>query len=548
MPFVAFLLNQVVASSPFQSGAGWLFARKNTGGTITTGADRNSLERISLFMGQRSHLIAWMGKHWPRLLVGMSMAALVAMAAVSAGPLRSAIEIGGDEHCEVTKGFLWAKGYSLYEKVWSDQPPLYTALLGTLFQYFGATIGVARSLAVGFGFLLLTGCFVLVKQGGGLLGAYVAAACLLGSPQVLQMSVSAMQEVPAIGTALWALWSVRKWVEQRRWLWLTISAGILAVAMQIKLTAAFLAPALAMEILLGSQGARWADRAKDAVRTLAFWIGCLAGVFLMISVVLGGDYNQIWKTHFMPAVQAFASLDKQRVFSLGAIWEHKDAFWGAGSGLLVLGLRGNWRGLVFPGVLFVTVVAIHLHHRPWWDYYYLHIALPMAWLTGHGVGELFRAAWETRCQSRFRPSVMACGSALAALALVSQVAIEGGTRLTHEINRLRDLPRVEDNALVAKMKEYAERTKWVYTINTIYPFHAKLPVIPELAVISFKRHWSGQITSQRTWTLIKQYQPQQLLVAESLSADEQQFVNANYSLVYADTSSTLYVSKSLMGK
>lgn len=166
MPFVAFLLNQVVASSPFQSGAGWLFARKNTGGTITTGADRNSLERISLFMGQRSHLIAWMGKHWPRLLVGMSMAALVAMAAVSAGPLRSAIEIGGDEHCEVTKGFLWAKGYSLYEKVWSDQPPLYTALLGTLFQYFGATIGVARSLAVGFGFLLLTGCFVLVKQGG----------------------------------------------------------------------------------------------------------------------------------------------------------------------------------------------------------------------------------------------------------------------------------------------------------------------------------------------------------------------------------------------
>ena len=51
---------------------------------------------------------------------------LVLAVARGAGILASAIEIGEDEHYEVSKAMLWARGYPLYTKVWNDQPPLYT--------------------------------------------------------------------------------------------------------------------------------------------------------------------------------------------------------------------------------------------------------------------------------------------------------------------------------------------------------------------------------------------------------------------------------------
>ena len=47
-------------------------------------------------------------------------------AATCGGPIRNALEIGADEHYEVMKGLLWARGYPLYTRVWNDQPPLLT--------------------------------------------------------------------------------------------------------------------------------------------------------------------------------------------------------------------------------------------------------------------------------------------------------------------------------------------------------------------------------------------------------------------------------------
>ena len=45
-------------------------------------------------------------------------------------------------------------------------------------------------------------------------------------------------------------------------------------------------------------------------------------------------------------------------------------------------------------MLFATAVAVHLYNRPFWPYYYLHFAVPVAWLTGYAVGELWKAAIE----------------------------------------------------------------------------------------------------------------------------------------------------------
>src|SRR5438309_1318686 len=77
---------------------------------------------------------------WLRPAICIAAGVLISIAVTTTGPLRSAIQIGGDERYEVSKALLWMKGVPLYKAVWNDQPPLHTALLTVAFKCFGATI------------------------------------------------------------------------------------------------------------------------------------------------------------------------------------------------------------------------------------------------------------------------------------------------------------------------------------------------------------------------------------------------------------------------
>ncbi len=82
------------------------------------------------------------------------------------------------------------------------------------------------------------------------------------------------------------------------------------------------------------------------------------------------------------------------------------------------------------------------------------------------------------------------------------------------------------------MKHYAPNTKWVYTRSTMYPFHAGLLVIPELAVLPGKRFWSGQISEQQVWETVERYLPEQLLLSNVTETGarfpNQAFLETNY--------------------
>lgn len=481
---------------------------------------------------------------WRRLAAILLPIVLVCLA-VPALHLRSAIQIGPDEYFEVTKAALWAKGYVLYERVWNDQLPLHTELLGILFRCFGPTIGVARILAVCFGALLLTGCFSLVRRSCGVLAACVATACLLIAPQVLQLSVSAMLEVPAIGTALFALWPIYWRAKRPGRSRLVVSGLLLAAALQIKPTACVLAPAIAVEIALSSSDARYKSKAKAILLNLLVWGAAIAVGFFVLGAILGSSYRELLDSHF--SEQTRRTTEAQALaFSPRLFLEHKEGLIGAGSALILMLLRRDWRRLAFPVVLLLTVTAIHSVHRPWWDYYYLHFAVPIAWLTGYAVAGLFQIVWKEDLARFLRPPFKAAGSLLAGCIVWSTIAVIGGARFVSEIEEIRSLPRVEDSALIAKMKVYASHTRWVYTQSTIFPFHAKLLVIPELAVLPAKRFWSGQITHKGILKILKQYKPEQLLFDNAaFAADTKEFLDADYAGVYRDDQYLLYVAKPL---
>ena len=68
--------------------------------------------------------------------------------------------------------------------------------------------------------------------------------------------------------------------------------------------------------------------------------------------------------------------------------------------------------------------------------------------------------------------------------------------------------------VIAKMKEQAQKAqaKWVYADNPIYIFHAGLKTPPELAVVTLKRFWPGQINTFQIVEICRRRNVEQLLL------------------------------------
>ena len=83
-------------------------------------------------------------KSWVGLGLGLSYGLLL----VSTIPLSSAVVFGGDEGFELMKSYLLANKYTMYAEIWSDQPPLHTAILATVFRAAGTSVLFARLVTV----------------------------------------------------------------------------------------------------------------------------------------------------------------------------------------------------------------------------------------------------------------------------------------------------------------------------------------------------------------------------------------------------------------
>jgi 4-amino-4-deoxy-L-arabinose transferase-like glycosyltransferase len=448
-------------------------------------------------------VLTLMNKTINRLLLALSAICLLTLAWLVARPVGSALQIGGDENCEVTKGLLCVRGFALYREIWSDQPPLLTYVLALAFKAFGTNIAVARLVAVSFGMSLLAGLAFLASRRLDGFAAFVAAFCLVTAPQVLELSVSPMQEVPAISAALWAFWPLWRWQKGGRWPWLVASGAFLATAMQIKFTAAVVAPALAVELLLQRPDVPGLRGLAQRFAAVGIWSASVAVGFAGLVVAFGTvPLKVLWAAHFSSEMLARAGDTGSPDFVRMLWYEHSEAVYGAGAALFVAVLRRDGHRVLFPAVWLLTATIIHLHHRPWWPFYYLHFAVPLAWLSGYGVAGVLRLGCE-RILDRPRTLSSAAKSygGLAAAFLLWVVLVRCGVeRIAFRVTDFWNLPLASEDPIVPKLQEHASKTHWIYTRSSIHAFHANLPIVPELAVLPAKRFWSDQITDERIWS------------------------------------------------
>jgi len=350
------------------------------------------------------------------------------------------------------KGLLCSQGYQLYAPVWNDQPPLHTALLSALFRAFGPSAFAGRLLTLGFASVLLAALLASVGTREGTMAALIAGGFLLGMPFFLMLSVSVMLEIPAFAVGLVSAWLLVRWVERGRWTWLALSGAFMGAALMIKLTVALLLPGMVVEIVLAGWRSKSEARATTIMRMLAVWAAVTALVVAgAVWFSPGMTFGQIIGNHFNQALRAATAGNPGMTFSFTGLWSVFYCLFPAALAVLLRALDGRFPSICLPTLWFVTEVLTHRLHRPFWGYYYVHFAFPLAWLAAVGIKDLGARAFTAFAQGRGRLSV----KALAWLAMASLVCgvsgTEGSIRAVDQWRWIRQRAPISSHPLVARM-------------------------------------------------------------------------------------------------
>lgn len=123
-----------------------------------------------------------------------------------------------------------------------------------------------------------------------------------------------------------------------------------------------------------------------------------------------------------------------------------------------------------------------------------------------------------------------------------------GPRLIHQITGITHAEKVQENEIIATLKEYQGRVNWAYSRKNIPAFHAGFVQPPELTILSKKRFWSGSMTEAGVLETVRKYDCEVLLLLETIEMKQdawKKLTDDRYVNVLSTGGATLFVNKRL---
>jgi 4-amino-4-deoxy-L-arabinose transferase-like glycosyltransferase len=496
---------------------------------------------------QSSHKTRW--STLGDFLLPIVMALIFLAFTFSYYPFRERIQFDSDEGLNLMRSMLVVLGHPLYSEVSSDQPPLFTQILALLLRAVGFEVNPARLLVLLFSTLLVWSCAQFMQMTWGKLAAILFLPLVIMVPRYLDLSVSVMIGVPSIALAAVALLFLAFWHQKKRNLWLVLSGFTMALSMLIKLFTGFLVPIF----LIGILAATYLNRKHEGfswklLQPALIWGISFAGTGILLGFALVGLQN-VWMIIF-PPLAAPATADFQDPSY--TINNHLQAaiplvFLGILGALIAIYKRNwlalylfAWSALAYTFLRFYT--PVFYHHQ-------LLITIPMAMLAAAGVGDGALALVHLRGVSDF----LRLQTLLGAGALIGfvWVSIHYVPLLDKE---LMNHPRLNDFTLKATpgklkvlrvMGEYVDRTNWIMTDAPMYAFRVQRPVPPNLATFSSKRLATGSLTPEDILTSMREYHPEQVLIARFEIPALERYLQENYTLILSVEYFRLFIRNDL---
>jgi hypothetical protein len=464
--------------------------------------------------------------------------------------LRDAVQVGADEGFELAKALLVSKGHLLYAEIWNDQPPLHTWMVAWVLRHISTSVAAPRVITIVFAVLLVWGLNRVAARGGSPAVGWLSAGLLVASPGFLELGCSCMLEIPAVAVAMSALVILtgveseagggRKILtaheERRAWNMRCIGricfAGpIFGAALQIKLTAIFLMPAAAITWWLGARSRNQAGRGW--LQEVFCFVGGLVLAFSTIHFLIGDNsyFHQLWSSHFSGGKSTEYGSAQDYPFDWMALVKNWDLSAPALLGCAFIGSHRYREVCLVPMVWLGATLGVMAVHRPWWPYYYVHLAIPMSWLAALAL----REAWQ-KTDPRLHPAKrwMLC-------VLISCIGLWLGARVCGEVFGMRRLPQIHSSLVIAELGRFRPYVTSLYSEQPVYSFHAGIPMLPHLAVVPRKRFWSGDMTNAKLEAELRTARPGLILLAnDGRETPLESLVRSQYRLVYQDQNHRLY--------
>lgn len=448
-------------------------------------------------------------------------------------PITQTFEFDYDEGFNLMKAFLYSKGFALYTQIWNDQPPIFTVLLSHWLNIFGNSIFAARFLTLVFSALLIWCFYQIIRLTLGSLAALVATILLFTSWLYIRLSISVMIGIPSLALAMLSIYFLYLYKQNYRNLYLVLSGSCLALSLQTKLFTLYLIPLMLFD-LLAFQSKFLEERKilKIQLKAISLWLISLVFIYILI----GSQYQQFWNyeqflgTHLnQPSDSRLENFNNLKYLNY-MISQDYDYIFLAFIGIWAIFSKKQKNGLL-PLTWLVTATFILLRHKPIWYHYYPLLAIPICWLGAYGF-DLLRDFFIKKSHGNLNLMNLKKVTIPYALILILICLI-----IITPPNPRGSVPK--NMELMQMVLKYKNSTQWIFTDNPIYGFYAGLRVPPEIAVMSYKRLNSGDLTSTKMLAVLQNYRPEQIILTRWTSQIKSDrhlmtYISDNYSKTYSN--------------
>ena len=422
-----------------------------------------------------------------------------------------------DEGFTAMKSALMLHGYSLYRDIWNDQPPLLSYLLCTLWRVTGESILAGRALELFFAALLLWAGGKIVRNICGEPHGIIATLLITQLLFFQFSSVTLTIGLPALALAMCALLCVMEWGEnQEKWR-LYLAALLLILAALTKFIALLLLPVMCAGIALSAWGNKASSKKLTWLFLPALWATACVGILAALLFAFAGTsvMQQLIRPHILARNPAGLNVFYYQLYFFypRLRWIYLLSL----TSLPLLAMRRYRQLFYLVAWAALAFIVLKLHHPIRWHQHFL-LTIPLALLSGAGLGEFVRVARKT-LSTRVQSTAVA--AALSCIIIASLTEGVAGLKQYFHLTSLFELQSDSDTPInahtnerafkiVQELKRLAHGTL-VVTDVPLLALEAGSLVPPYLAVFSDERVQIGNLTEDIIIKIIKDTHPKALL-------------------------------------
>jgi hypothetical protein len=265
-------------------------------------------------------------------------------------------------------------------------------------------------------------------------------------------------------------------------------------------------------------------------------------------------FQQSWSSHFGATRSFEYGSPMEHAFEWSIFRKHWEGVAPAMLGFCISIARARKLLLcILPAAWLAFSLLVFIPHKPWWSYYYIHLAIPLCWCAAIGLLAAAKSVFGPRTSSgrtyNSRKTalnwLLAAGFALYALCTAGWA----GARAFMQVTDIRNSLQTYNCLVLQEMARFKPFTQWLFADEAIFSFHSGIPAPPDLGVVMLKRFWSGEMSNDRLALEMEQYKPGLiLLVNDTRVLPFQRLLDTDYALVYADPQFRLYANRSIAKK